>query len=385
MSKDFLLSINEEKHSAEKRKNAELFYAFSIDEKKGRGKSEKELNFAQINKGFYDDLITYDDNIKSSKNNLKKQKEQGIKESVYSNKRVPDSWRNKITYYQDLFSTMNKDRKFVSYLGRGNENEKNDDNNVLNKRSSFQKKNIKISTQSLLITKLDEIENESKNITQSNSPYRQKNIYNHIKSYVTDIKEIANILEEYKMTYPIKLPNEPHSTGHGGKIAFPTIINKDAAKNEPSDQQQKEKNLPTSTNSQVSSANSTSKKGLFLPSGSKKSKVFRSTIYSNLIPDKGNPFKMMGNETTKANKSGTIFTSPYLNGSSEEFFQNIEVINPTIDKKLKDIQYYGPFYSHCPPCRNRNINFYNTMEFNQCVKLLGYLKQIRKKNKYKII
>ena len=46
MSKDFLLSINEEKHSAEKRKNAELFYAFSIDEKKGRGKSEKELNFA---------------------------------------------------------------------------------------------------------------------------------------------------------------------------------------------------------------------------------------------------------------------------------------------------------------------------------------------------
>ena len=68
MSKDFLLSINEEKHSAEKRKNAELFYAFSIDEKKGRGKSEKELNFAQINKGFYDDLITYDDNIKSSKN-----------------------------------------------------------------------------------------------------------------------------------------------------------------------------------------------------------------------------------------------------------------------------------------------------------------------------
>lgn len=381
MSKDFLLSTKEEKHSAEKRKNAELFYAFSIDEKKGRGKSEKELNFAQINKGFYDDLISYDDNIRSSKNNLKKQKAHGIKESVYSNKRIPDSWRNKITYYQDLFSTMTKDRKFVSYLGRGNENEKNDDNN-LNKHSSFHKKDITISTQPFLSAKLEEKESESKNITQSNSPYRQKNIFNHIKSYVTDVKEITNILEEYKMTYPIKLPNEPGTTGHGGKIAFPTI-NKEHPKNETNVQQEKDKNLPTT--SQNTSANSTSKKGIFLASGSKKSKVFKSTIYSNLIPDKGNPFKMMGNETTKANGSRAAFTSPYLNGSSEEFFQNVEIINPTIDKKLKDIQYYGPFYSHCPPCRNRNINFYNTMEFNQCVKLLGYLKHIRKKNKYKII
>ena len=109
-----------------------------------------------------------------------------------------------------------------------------------------------------------------------------------------------------------------------------------------------------------------------------KSQVFKTTIYSNLIPATG--ARNLITEGNKVTKSTTIYSSPYLN-ANEEFFRKVDVLNPKIDKKLKDIQYYGPYYSHCPPCRNKNINFYNTMETNQCMELLNYLRGIRKKHK----
>ena len=193
MSEDFSLAEKDEKKTEAKKKNAELFYAFSIDEKKNRGKGEKELNFAQINKGFYDELISYDDNIRKSRDELKKQKSNGIKESVYSNKQIPDTWRNKITYYQDLFSTMSRDKKFVSYLGRGNNYLKNEENKQ-SKTNAFPKKSLKINTEYDPLS-IAEKGTESKN-TQNNSPHRKtynKNIFSTISNYISDTKEITNI------------------------------------------------------------------------------------------------------------------------------------------------------------------------------------------------
>jgi hypothetical protein len=78
------------------------------------------------------------------------------------------------------------------------------------------------------------------------------------------------------------------------------------------------------------------------------------------------------------NKNG--FETNYLNVSHEEFVKLKPIYNPKIKEKLETINNYGPHYSHCPPCRNKNTDFYNKMETNQCLKLLNYLHSVRKKD-----
>ena len=73
---------------AEKSK-IEKKYAFNIDLKRSAGLAEKTLNFEKMNRGFYDDLIETDDLLKQKKNNLTKTKNFSIKESIYSNRRIP--------------------------------------------------------------------------------------------------------------------------------------------------------------------------------------------------------------------------------------------------------------------------------------------------------
>ena len=69
------------------KERAESYYAFNIDKKKGRLLNQKTLNFDNLNKGFYDDLINYDGIIRKDKNELGETKQKGIKESVYSYKK----------------------------------------------------------------------------------------------------------------------------------------------------------------------------------------------------------------------------------------------------------------------------------------------------------
>ena len=70
----------------------------------------------------------------------------------------------------------------------------------------------------------------------------------------------------------------------------------------------------------------------------------------------------------------------YLFSSAEAFNKKITITNPKIEEKLQDINYWGPHYSHCPPCFYKNMYFYENMEKNQCYKLLNYIKKVRIKS-----
>ena len=61
-----------------KREKRERHYAFNIDNFKYRGsRNKKKLNFDNIDKGFYDDLINYDDQLKKEKQELDNTKSNG--------------------------------------------------------------------------------------------------------------------------------------------------------------------------------------------------------------------------------------------------------------------------------------------------------------------
>ena len=61
--------------------------------------------------------------------------------------------------------------------------------------------------------------------------------------------------------------------------------------------------------------------------------------------------------------------------------KNVEITNPDIKKRLEEINYWGPFYPYCFIGRKKNLLFYKTMEQNQCITLLNYLKKIKVKPK----
>ena len=91
-------------------------YAFNIN----NIRKEKSLEEDNDNsKGFYDSIEKKDIRIKKGKIKLKKIKSNSVKELIYSNKSIPENWKNKINYNQEVINLMFKDNKFLSYLGRG--------------------------------------------------------------------------------------------------------------------------------------------------------------------------------------------------------------------------------------------------------------------------
>ena len=107
--------------SISQKERAERYYAFNLEKAKERRHRNKKVifNFNNIHKGFYDELLSFDEQIKKEKLELNNSKSKGIKESVYSNVKIPDVWKNRINYQSDLINTMNDDKFFVTYLGKG--------------------------------------------------------------------------------------------------------------------------------------------------------------------------------------------------------------------------------------------------------------------------
>ena len=390
---------------------AELYYAFNIEEKKKRGIPSQKINFENINRNFYDDLIEHDDVLRKSKHDLKLNKSNGIKELIYSNKRIPEIWSQKISYYDDLYNTMSEDRNFVAYLGRGNEHE------ALTKQHENETQQHKTSKSKFHITKNNVHSNESSSFTSPNhsrplSPGKFKgrnNPYGRFVNMITDYKEINNLLEEYRQNYPLELPSKTKykvllTEMEEPKMKLPTIskynehINKThsnintimSQESNKGDDDITKKTINTNLNSNTNtnSKTYTSNKFNLIP-GINKSKFFRTTMYSQLIPESVSHSKRIrhntevsnlsnNNDTLKHHGLNNIFEPKYLNESHEEFVKLKPIYNVKIKEKLETINNYGPHYSHCPPCRNKNTDFYNKMETNQCLKLLNYLHSVRK-------
>ena len=93
-------------------------YAFNIKDTKSNKSMNSGSNFKKVNKGFYDDIEKNDLDIRELKKELKKIKYDTIKECVYSNKIIPDQWKTKIGYQDDIIKILASDANFLSYVGK---------------------------------------------------------------------------------------------------------------------------------------------------------------------------------------------------------------------------------------------------------------------------
>ena len=110
----------------------------------------------------------------------------------------------------------------------------------------------------------------------------------------------------------------------------------------------------------------------------KRKNVIKQNVFNNLISQKDSMISKSVLHKIYKKKLNPIPFSDY-----KSFIKKIKVKNPLVNKNLENINFYGPYFSYCPPCYNKNIEYYNNWEVNQCINLLHHIKKIKLKDNKK--
>ena len=357
-------------------------------------------DFLSLNKGFYDEIENNDVSIKSKARQLKKIKNESLKEFIFTNVQIPDKWKTKLDYQESVMKILAKDSNFLSYVGRGGTLNKNDSQSTrMFTRDNFSRTgNLrklrgggtsgtcysqifpKIDKQKFSLQEENKINNNN-DMTQDLSMKENETkvsfpITKNKKGMMNE-KDIINLLEEFKTAYPIKLPKEDED-----------MIEKIHEKEKKSIKSNLLFSQEFNYNKLLQKNLKYNAKDNFHKIRIKRQRAFRQNIFNNLIPPKNAKINdlinqksnSMNNINSYKNIKSMNRTTSFLNSDSESFYKKCKINNPVIQRNLENINFYGPYYSYCPPCLNRNLEFYNNLEPNQCLKLIHYIKKIRKKS-----
>ena len=159
-----------------------LAHKYALDISKFHEKKTTKIDFNNLNKDFYGDIDKNDTIIKLDKKLLNKIKIKALKEFIYTNKIIPDYWKNKLDYQYEMTNLISKDKKLLSYIGSFSTNNQN----------SLNLPKINNSEMGPLTTKYADL-NDKKKKTFS-------------FKYNEGIKEdnIKSIMDKYNLVYPIK-------------------------------------------------------------------------------------------------------------------------------------------------------------------------------------
>jgi len=367
-------------------------YAYNINNSPNSTKAKK-ISFNSLEKNFYEDLINSDINIRNSRQSLNEVKSKSIKESIYSNKIVPNTWRSMLGYQNQVYRVIDKDPSFAYYIGRTQKEDNNnkffeaqklksfnETQNTDNKKlpdfikeylsktndkddkqiaayESKDKKDVSKSTQ--IDKKKDEDKGNVPNKrfkTKLSQVYKRGSIYDN--NFAIDEKIVSSKLDEYRAKYDLNKYMHEIKNKRMGDMKQKTFTNN---------------LIDRDTNYRLY---------LKTRTHSDKERVLRASIYYNLLskddiqqsslPLKTNSLKKRLKPINKSTSSGS-FNFKYNN----EYDKAIEITNPKIKRDLELLNYYGPLYTHCKICHNRNLEFYQNSEPNQTLKLLHFLKRRR--------
>ena len=363
------------------RDKREINYAYNINNSPNNTKAKK-ISFNSLSKNFYEDLINSDINIKSNRHILNKIKSKSIKESIYSNKMVPNEWKIMLGYQNDVYRIIDKDPAFALYLGRSQKESNynkfseaqklktiSDSQNFEQKpipdfiKKFFSKSDNKtprrykdVENSSLIENKKDEEKNnntEKIKFQRRPSQIYQRGLIN--EKIVIDDKLISSKLDEYRTKYDLN------------KYMY------DIKDKRSLDKEKKINNILTPN---IKERETNYRQFLKTRTQNDKEHVLKSSIYYNLI-SKDNDNNKLKTSLKKNNLKPIIKPGSIFLNHNKEFDKVIEITNPKIKRDLELIDYYGPLYTHCKLCNNRNLEFYQNSEPNQTLKLLHFLKRIK--------
>lgn len=332
-------------------------YAFHSFQKINKKKLKKPEEMKGI---LYDEIELKDQLIKENHKKIKKIKIDSIKDLVYANKNVPDKWKKKVEYPTQVLELFSRDSKFLNYVGRGEsgrdsggiskstQNYKNNlTNNNYNKTSYILNKGKNYRNNKLSLSILTE-NNKDNNVKKYCRTTPTKIRYRSLKEKYLNEKEIINILDELQINYPIKEKlNELFPQEELQKIKMKNEILK----------------------------NKSNKNNHYPIIKTEKSKdAIKKNIYINLFSSEKNIKKRLTLLTENTNIN-------YLENCNYDILKlKKELIkSPIANKHLERINFYGPYFSYCPPCGIRNLNFYQKLPLNQLIQLTNIIKKYRQR------
>ena len=308
--------------------------------------------------------------------------------SVYSNRKIPDIWKNKIGYQDEVLDVL-KDEQFLAYLGRSHPK---DDSFSATTTSTKQMSKTAYSSFPKIrkLSQDEQLTHISEGVPSSNreeSEVQTRSVSNRPKFTMTskskkevNEREVVSILEDFRSLYPIKTSN------------FETVIEGNGNNNSVSasgggKESNKFNKTFTSTfkggfrSGSMPNINNQGLHGIKHLKPYQKQEMFKQAIYNKLIPSKQRSFSSRNIQAVKKQEEEKTFTKygPFLNSDNEIFNRKIEITNPLVKKHLESINYFGPYYSYCPPCRNRNMEFYKNLEPNQCIEIIKCIKKEKKR------
>ena len=378
-------------------------YALNINQLRGP-LNTKKLDFKNLNIGFYDPIEKDEISIKKIRNELRRVKDSSLREFIYSNKDIPDNWKHKISYGDDILKIMIKDKNVLKYMGSENKDEQsmiknNNDKKTNNlktrniqyenekilpdiKNSTEQKYKINDSGVSQQIIDSEKAQGkiiaEENNIILSPSKLKKFNPKSKQKKYYNE-KEINNILEDFKANYPIKQKLKElyektnyYTSSQKNNLNLSKSRDNNTTRN-------KFSNSFVKTNKNEFDKELKSNRNIFYKMIKnqqifKRKNVIRQNVFNNLISNRES-FMSKSTDNKRYSKLKPITFSDYKN-----FIKKLSIKNPLVDKNLENINFYGPYFSYCPPCYNKNIEYYNNLEINQCLELLHHIRKLKIKD-----
>ena len=308
-----------------------LAHKYALDISKFHEKKTTKIDFNNLNKDFYGDIDKNDTIIKLDKKLLNKIKIKALKEFIYTNKIIPDYWKNKLDYQYEMTNLISKDKKLLSYIGSFSTNNQN----------------------SLNLPKINNSEMGSLTTKYSDLNDKKKKTFSF--KYNEGIKEdnIKSIMDKYNLVYPIKEKLEILTKEHED------LLYNETTKNNISFHDNETNSNQTDNSNQI---------GVLakIKAKLKRQGSFRQNLFSlDTLRLKYTNLLSMNNT-----KTGNNFNK-----------KKFRILDKNIEKNVKSINNYGPYNSFCRLCKIKNIDFYNNLEHNHCLDLINHIKNFRKINK----
>ena len=274
-------------------------------------------------------------NIKNNTNDIKKST---IKEFIYSHKNVPKIWKTKKTYKNLILDIFAEDNNFLKYMGSNVEKEPNSPKNINIKRpktTTFENRNVNYDLF------------KSKRSTNYKFGEPKKKIRLMTNSQI----EIENIFDDLRDKYPIKK-----------KLfeLFPSYNFED---------DKKSKTINASFNNYKTIKNSKLVENSVETNRLKKIKKMEKNIYNNIFMNYRKNIHYLTDGLSKKNDNDF----DYKRRNRIKLMEN-ELNDPKIFNILCKLNLYGPYFSYCPNCFDKNIDFYKNIGKSQCMSLLNYIK-----------
>ena len=321
-----------------------------IYKNENKGNKLKILEEKLKSKNLTDEIEMKEMKIKDINKKLKEIKSNSLKEFVYANRVIPESWKNKLNYQGQVLELFVKDKNFLSYVGNtGNENDSNKTKSKSTKIKFKLKNNdkpisFKSKSKADVIDLNDDNYRDSIPSTRNYSTINIKNKLKRLKNKTLDEKQLNSILNELKNNYPF---NDKLKELFSEKI-LKTIDMR---------------------NKTINIKNNNKNKSIF--KAEKRRNIFRQNIFVNLIPSK----------TYKPRRIQSAFMkNEYKKDNNIYIKKKYNILNENILNQLESINFFGPYYSYCPPCGNRNIDFYKNLDKKKLVEIVQQIKKMRGKN-----